>query len=58
MSFPVLGHQDTARIGMTFELDAEHIIDFALAPIRDLEYTRCGRDLELGGVDRNPQLQG
>ena len=28
-----IGHQDTAKVGMPFELDSEHIPDFAFEPI-------------------------
>src|SRR5687768_14883620 len=34
VSFPVVGHQDAAQVGVAVEADAEHVVDLALGPVR------------------------
>ncbi len=53
----IFGHQNPARIGMTFDLDAEHIEKFTLAPIRHRIHTGRSRDLGAVSVYWDSDLQ-
>ena len=33
MTLPVVGHENATLVGVTFEVDAEHVEDFALVPV-------------------------
>src|SRR3954464_9071796 len=43
MPLPVVRHQDAAQVGMPVEVDPEHVVDFALAPVHRLPHARQRR---------------
>src|SRR5258708_29202089 len=56
ISFPILRHQDSTRIGMPDKLDAEHIQRFPFAPVCNGE-DLCGRrQFWVVPTDPDPQL--
>ena len=57
VAFPVGGHQDAAQVGMTLELDAEHVPQFALTPVGATIEVRNSWQGWVDARDRHAQFQ-
>src|SRR3982074_1652187 len=51
MSLPAVGQQNAFHVGMSVELDAKHVEDFALQPVRRRPYgDRAGNGISVGNL--------
>src|SRR5579862_9561760 len=53
MSLEGIVHQDAAQVGMSLEVDPEHVEAFALQPVRRAPYSDHAVDPRIGPVDAN-----